>query len=69
MSSIYDLLSKPTPTLSDADVEAIIADLRTKRDAYVKTGKADKPTRKKAETPAEVAEATADIASQLGIDL
>jgi hypothetical protein len=46
----YDLLSKPTLDLSDAEVDLIIADLRKRRAAYVSTGKADRPKKEKAAT-------------------
>lgn len=39
----YSLLSKPTLDLSDAEVDLIIDDLRKRREAYIKTGKPDKP--------------------------
>lgn len=39
----YDLLSKPTLDLTDAEVQAVVADLRRRRALYVKTGKPDKP--------------------------
>lgn len=41
--SAYDLLSKPTLNLTDAEVELVVADLRRRRAAYIKTGKPDKP--------------------------
>ena len=43
----YALLSKPTLELSDAEVDAVIADLRKRREAYIKTGKADRPAKEK----------------------
>lgn len=39
----YALLSKPTLDLTDAEVEAVVVDLRRRRALYVKTGKVDKP--------------------------
>lgn len=45
----YDLLSTPTLDLSDAQVELIVLDLRRRREAYVKTGKVDKPKKEKAD--------------------
>lgn len=39
----YSLLSMPTLDISDAQAELIIADLRKRREAYVKDGKVDKP--------------------------
>ena len=43
----YELLSKPTLELTDAQVELIVADLRHRRAAYVSTGKVDKPKKEK----------------------
>lgn len=54
----YALLSKPTLDLTDDEVEAIIADLRRRRELYIKTGKPDKPAKPKAVT--SKAKATAD---------
>lgn len=45
--SAYDLLSTPTLELTDAQVEAIIVDLRKRRELYIKTGKADKVAKPK----------------------
>lgn len=44
----YELLSKPTNDLTDDEVKAIVEDLRRRRQAYVKTGKVDKPKKEKA---------------------
>ena len=46
--SAYDLLSKPTLELTDDEAEIIVADLRAKRAAFVRTGKVDKPKAEKA---------------------
>lgn len=45
----YALLSRPTLELTDAEVEAIIVDLRKRRELYIKSGKADRPAKAKAE--------------------
>jgi hypothetical protein len=39
----YELLSKPTLELTDAEVDIIIADLRRRRTQFLSTGKPDKP--------------------------
>jgi hypothetical protein len=39
----YSLLSKPTLELTDAEVLIVVEDLRKRREAYIKTGKPDKP--------------------------
>ncbi len=39
----YELLSKPTLDLTDAEVAMVVEDLRKRRKAYVQTGKVDKP--------------------------
>lgn len=44
----YSLLSKPTLDLNDKEVEIIVADLRRRREAYIKTGKVDKPKKERA---------------------
>lgn len=46
---IYELLSRPTLDLTDADLERIVADLRQKRAAFVADSKkgADKPPAKR----------------------
>lgn len=43
----YALLSRPTLDLSDAEVEAVVVDLRKRRLLYIQTGKPDKPTKPK----------------------
>lgn len=43
----YDLLSKPTLEISDAEAQIIIEDLRRRRRAYLATGKVDKPKKEK----------------------
>lgn len=45
----YSLLSKPTLELTDAEVLIIVEDLRKRREAYIKTGKPDKPKKEKVE--------------------
>lgn len=45
----YALLSKPTLDISDPEALRIIEDLRRRREAYVKTGKVDKPKKEKIE--------------------
>lgn len=55
--SAYDLLSTPTLDLTDDQVEDIVVDLRKRRELYIKTGKADKAPKPKAEPKAK---ATAD---------
>lgn len=45
----YALLSKPTLEISDAEALIIIEDLRRRREAYIKTGKPDKPKKEAAE--------------------
>lgn len=44
----YALLSRPTLELTDAQVEAIVVDLRKRRELYIKTGKPDRPSKPKA---------------------
>lgn len=56
--SAYDLLSKPTLDLTDAEVEAVVVDLRKRRELYISTGKPDRPKPPKA--PATKAKADAD---------
>lgn len=46
----YALLSRPTLDYTDAEVEAVIADLRRRREAFIKTGKVDKPKAEKKAT-------------------
>lgn len=41
----YELLSKPTLTLTEDEITAIVADLRTRRERFLQ-GIADKPVRK-----------------------
>lgn len=43
----YSLLSKDPREITDAEAEIIIADLRRRREAYIKTGKVDKPKKEK----------------------
>lgn len=62
MTSAYDLLSKPTLELTDEEVEAIVADLRVRRNAYVTRGKKDDPKK-----PVDKQQATADLMSDLGL--
>lgn len=68
----YALLSKPTLSLSDAEVEIVIADLRRRREQYLSTGKPDK-ARKAAKAKADPlskeakAQNTANLLAQLKI--
>ncbi len=39
----YSLLSRPTLDITDAQAVLIVEDLRKRREAYLKTGKPDKP--------------------------
>lgn len=39
----YALLSRPTLDYSDAEIEAVVVDLRKRRAAYLSSGKVDKP--------------------------
>lgn len=45
----YELLSRETLSYTDAEVEIICADLRRRREAFIKTGKPDKPKKEKEE--------------------
>lgn len=63
----YELLSRPTLTLTDAEVSDIVADLRQRRLAYV-SGKKDVAP-KKAATAEDKAVAASSIAAELGLDL
>lgn len=60
--SAYELLTKPTLELTDAEVKIVVEDLRQRRLAYLKTGKPDKPSK-----PVVKAEATQDILGDLGL--
>lgn len=57
--SAYDLLSKPTLELSNAEVQKLVEDLRRRRKLYIATGKADRPGKPKAPA-APKTKATAD---------
>jgi len=65
----YALLSKPTLEITDAEAELIVTDLRKRREAYIKTGKPDKPKKEKVErqklSADEKARNTALILAQL----
>jgi hypothetical protein len=67
----YDLLSKPTNELTDAEVELIVVDLRRRRQLYIATGKPDrgapaKPKEPKAKpTAADKAANTASLLSKI----
>ncbi len=68
----YALLSKPTLKLSDAEVDIILADLRSRRARYLATGKPDKPKAERAApkakpTAASKAAATADLLASLNL--
>lgn len=69
--SAYDLLSKPTVELTDAEVELICTDLRNRRLAYINHKKRDEPHKKPAKpvTPEEKAANTIGLAAELGLDL
>lgn len=62
----HELLSKPTLELSDADVEAIVSDLRQRRERYLQ-GVQDKPQKKPkaAATPEEIAARTQSLLEDL----
>lgn len=71
----YSLLSTPTLELTDAEVELVVADLRRRRELYIKTGKADrpkpnKPTEPKAKpTAADKARNTAELLARLELKI
>lgn len=54
--SAYDLLTRPTLELTDAEVELIVIDLRKRRKAYVDQGKKDAPKPKPASSAPKSAE-------------
>lgn len=66
--SAYDLLSRPTLTLTDEEVDIVIADLRRRRELFVATGKPDKIAKPK-EKPVPVTEDVrkANTAALLGM--
>lgn len=70
--SAYELLSKPTSEITDADLEVIVADFRKRREFYL-AGKADNPAKKPrsaaATTAAEKAANTAAILAQLDLKI
>jgi hypothetical protein len=47
----YSLLSRPTLELTDAELEIIVADLRRRREYFVKEGKKDDPRPKAKREP------------------
>lgn len=68
----YALLSKPTLTLSDKEVEVVVADLRARRARHLATAKPDKPrteAKAKAEPTSKEAKAanTAALLAQLSL--
>jgi len=67
MSDAYALLSKPTQELTDAEVEAVFADLRIRRERFLQ-GVQDKPAAKP-KAPAKTKEEKAAITSGLMDDL
>ena len=73
--SAYDLLTKPTLELTDAEVELIVADLQKRRHAYVDSkGKVkDSPKAKAPKGPPltaeQKAENTARVQALLNLDL
>lgn len=62
----YDLLSKPTLDITDEEALTIIADLRRRREGYLRTGKPDKQPKSKAEPKAK-ADKAANTASLLAM--
>lgn len=72
-TSAYDLLTKPTAEISDADLKLICADLRKRREAYVesKGKRPDRPDKPKAIKPTDESrkQVTADLIAQLGLQL
>ena len=58
-ASAYDLLSRPTLSLTDAEVEIVVADLRRRRAAFIATGKPDKIAKPKTASPSPTAESKA----------
>jgi hypothetical protein len=72
VASAYDLLTRDTLTLTDAEVAAIVVDLRKRRLAYVTQGKKDAPKAKPAaalKTPSEQKQLTQDLLASLDLDL
>lgn len=67
--SAYDLLAKETLELTDAEVEAIVKELQTKRDLYVKKKVEDRPDRDpvKAATAEEKKANAKNILAQLNL--
>lgn len=65
----YALLSRPTLEYTDAEVAAVVADLRRRREAFIKTGKPDKISKPKGATvkadAEEKARNTAALLAQL----
>lgn len=45
--SAYDLLSKPTLELTDAEVEIIVVEMRKRRHVFLSTKKPDAPAKEK----------------------
>lgn len=66
----YDLLTKPTLELTDAEVEIVVADLRKRRHAYVSAKTPDRPDKPKKQptTAQEKAANTAAIAAAMRLD-
>lgn len=66
----YALLTKPTLDLSDAEVDIVIADLRTRRAKHLVSGKPDKlPAPPKPKAPALTAAAKAEAKKAATADL
>lgn len=69
--SAYDLLTRPTLEITDAEALLIIADLRKRRQAYVESNgkKRDEPHKEKRSpaTAEEKAANTADLLANLGL--
>ena len=69
----YALLSRPTLDFTDAEVKRVIADLRRRREAYLRTGKPDRPKKVKEQiekakaSPEDKARNTAALLAQLDL--
>lgn len=71
-TNAYELLSKPTLEITNAELAIIVADLQRKRAAYVSDKKIDDKPGKPApaaskKTAAEKAEAAADLLASIGL--
>lgn len=61
-TNAYDLLTKPTLELTDAEVALVVEDLQKRRRLYVDKGTKDAP-----KPAVDKAAATADLLSDLGL--